>query len=125
MEEVSVKYLLTEEVAEMLRVSAKTIQRRMKITGQAGIKIPWVKLGRRVLWKKQSIERWVEELEQWQVSEKEAKPPMKLDGEIDMTNKGLKHVPMKKQQTNSSLKSKERRRSGKTGNLRAFAKSLT
>jgi hypothetical protein len=118
-------YLTTAQVAQILYVDVKTVQRQMKITEQAGIEVPWVKFGRRILWKKSSIERWVKELEQWQVSEKEAKPPMRLDGEIETTKKGPRHVPIKKQQCNSVLKSKDRRRLGEIGSLSNLAKSLT
>tara|TARA_Y100000310_G_C20325619_1_gene642843 strand:- start:259 stop:492 length:234 start_codon:yes stop_codon:yes gene_type:complete len=56
-------YLTTEQVAQILYVDVRTIRRHMKITKEIGIKVPWVKFGRKVLWKKQSIEKWVEELE--------------------------------------------------------------
>ena len=118
-------YLTTKQVAQILYVDVKTVQRQMRITEQAGIEVPWVRFGRRVLWKKQSIERWIKELEQWQVSEKEAKPLMKSDGEIETIKKGPKRVLIKKQQCNSVLKSKDRRRLGEIGSLSNLAESLT
>ena len=58
-----------EEAAEYLRISRRSLERRMADTPSMAPK-PWRKLGRSVRWKRDEIDQWVDALNQSQAGRK-------------------------------------------------------
>ena len=116
-------YATTEEVASLLRVHKRTVERRMRETPDH-IHKPWVRFGRMVRWHLDQVDTWARELSEWQASrDEEAATASALAGS---TAAGGSRAPARtsRRRGGSSVTSREPMRSAKSGSLVVLARSL-
>ena len=115
-------WISTEDAAERLALGVRTLQRLMG-SRTPGTKAPFVKIGRRVLWKEDELDDWVREMDEWQVSTDGGRSGESAGGRsMGRNRKG--HARPGRRPGASRSKSKRKSPTDETGSLVSFVKRL-